>query len=221
MSSDVVAAFDMLLEALSEECKRAAEAIRELNLQGSFNEVQRLLAKAERLKQVSKEIERLRTVLESSGLLRPAQEYLPDKETPKEKLPKINEEFGTPGGFLDEIAPEENLIHNIFGPKARQTNRRKDEITPQREFRRPILEALGELGGRERTRQVLEVVYRRMEGKLTKSDRERLRSGDVRWRKFAQWERYCMARDGLLRRDSPTGIWELSEAGWAELRRLR
>jgi hypothetical protein len=29
-----------------------------------------------------------------------------------------------------------------------------------------------------------------------------------------------MVRDGLLRADSPQGIWELTEAGWMEAKKL-
>jgi len=34
-----------------------------------------------------------------------------------------------------------------------------------------------------------------------------------RWRNAAQWARNSMVQEGLLRDDSPRGIWEISEAG--------
>ena len=42
--------------------------------------------------------------------------------------------------------------------------------------------------------------------------------GNPRWRNAAQWARNSMIRDGRLKSDSPRGIWEISEAGRAELK---
>ena len=92
--------------------------------------------------------------------------------------------------------------------------------TPQRFFRPLILKALAEMGGQGRANEVLERVFRMAEPYLTPEDRERLRSGEVRWRRKANWERFVMVRDGLLRSDSPHGIWALSEAGWREANAL-
>jgi len=35
----------------------------------------------------------------------------------------------------------------------------------------------------------------------------------VRWRNTAQWCRHTMVQEGLLKRDSPHGIWEITEKG--------
>lgn len=85
--------------------------------------------------------------------------------------------------------------------------------TPQENFRRPILEALLELGGRAPMNEVLRRVEEKMREVLSEYDRQPLRSGQVRWRNTAQWARYTLVQDGLLRHDSPQGIWEVSEAG--------
>ena len=34
-----------------------------------------------------------------------------------------------------------------------------------------------------------------------------------RWRNAAQWARYSMVKKGLLKSDSPRGIWELTDKG--------
>lgn len=36
---------------------------------------------------------------------------------------------------------------------------------------------------------------------------------NLRWRNAAQWARQKMLNEGLLKNDSPHGVWEISEAG--------
>jgi hypothetical protein len=91
--------------------------------------------------------------------------------------------------------------------------------TPTAAFRQPILKALAELGGKGRAAEVLKMVETWMAGRLTSVDREWLpQGGDIRWRKKANWERYNMMKDGLVKPISPPtrGTWELTEKGWKE-----
>lgn len=87
--------------------------------------------------------------------------------------------------------------------------------TPEEAFRRPILEALVELGGKASMGQVLDLVEKKMGAKLTKYDFQPLPSDpkSIRWRNTAQWCRNSLVREGLMRSDSPYGIWEISELG--------
>ncbi len=83
----------------------------------------------------------------------------------------------------------------------------------------PILQSLVELGGRRETDTVLNLVEQKMKGVLRRADFEVLPSGiSVRWKNRAQWQRKNMVDQGLLRRDSPRGIWEITEDGrkWLE-----
>jgi restriction system protein len=81
--------------------------------------------------------------------------------------------------------------------------------------------ALAEMGGQGRAKEVLERVFEMAEPHLGPEDRSFLKtSNEFRWRRKANWERYLMVRDGLLRPDSPQGIWELTEAGWMEAKKL-
>jgi len=87
-------------------------------------------------------------------------------------------------------------------------------ITPQSDYCQPILQALVEMGGSARTSDILTRVEQLMRGKLKEVDYEPHRSdGTVRWSKSAQWARNRMAREGLLKADSPRGVWEISDAG--------
>lgn len=106
-----------------------------------------------------------------------------------------------------------SVLRRKYGLDGRQPPRaplRPKEKTPQRDYRAPILEALREMGGKGAKDDVLSAVEKKM--MLKPADYEVLSSGEVRWRKSAQWERHVMARrEGILKSDSPRGIWEISE----------
>ncbi|RMF85265.1 MAG: hypothetical protein D6736_17655 [Nitrospinota bacterium] len=87
--------------------------------------------------------------------------------------------------------------------------------TAEDAFRRPILEALVELGGRASIDEVLERVEHKMQGTLNKYDYQALPSDPraIRWRNTAQWCRNTLVREGLMRSDSPYGIWEIAVPG--------
>jgi hypothetical protein len=87
--------------------------------------------------------------------------------------------------------------------------------TPEEAYRKPILEALMELGGSAPVSEVLDKVELKMKDVLNAYDREPLPSDprSVRWRNTAQWCRTTLVREGLMKRDSPYGIWEISKEG--------
>jgi restriction system protein len=89
----------------------------------------------------------------------------------------------------------------------------RGERTPQKDFRKPILQALYEKGGSGKIAEVLARVEEIFGDNLTEADRATLKQGEIRWRNTAQWERNAMVRDGLLKEDSPRGVWELAEKG--------
>lgn len=89
--------------------------------------------------------------------------------------------------------------------------------TPQQLFKEPILKALYELGGSAECSEVLNRVGALMRGKLNEVDYQTLSDGKtLRWRKTAQWERNEMTNEGLIKKGSPRGIWELTAKGIAE-----
>lgn len=87
--------------------------------------------------------------------------------------------------------------------------------TPEDIFRVPILQTILAMGGSGRVRDVLAQVEASMRGTLTEVDYEPLPStpNTTRWYNTAQWARNSMAREGLLREDSPRGVWEITESG--------
>lgn len=93
--------------------------------------------------------------------------------------------------------------------------------TPETAYYQPILKALNESGGSARMNDVLVKVEQSMRGILKQVDYEPLASDPemLRWRNTAQWARNSMVKEGLLKPDSPKGIWEITDAGRMALRR--
>jgi hypothetical protein len=89
----------------------------------------------------------------------------------------------------------------------------RGERTAQEDFRPPILQALYESGGSGKTAEVLDRIGEILGSKLTNADRAELTHGEIRWRNTAQWERNVMVEEGLLKKNSPHGVWELTEKG--------
>lgn len=112
---------------------------------------------------------------------------------------------------LDKTTNRNNSISRI----ARGTK------TQQKAFREPILKTLYELGGSAEVSKVLERVEVLMKNVLKDVDYQLLPDGKTfRWRNTAEWERHDMVRDGLLSKNSPRGIWELTEKGAAAAEKI-
>jgi Mrr N-terminal domain len=89
-------------------------------------------------------------------------------------------------------------------------------FTPVHAYWRPILQVLVDMGGRGKRLKVVDAVGKVMEGVLTKADYGKLpKSGWTRWRNRVIWQASNMRQpdQGLIKGDSPRGIWEISDAG--------
>lgn len=214
MDDDVLTAFDALLGAMSSEKAQLADAVKEATLSAQFAEAQRLLAKTER-------VERL---MEQARRLREAWERLDETEDSFVAGEKPDTAIIGAERVDDEDAPELAVVEQLFGERRRRKRKLRPPVnkTPKQAYRVPILQALEQLGGRGRIDEVLNIVYEIMKTHLTEDDLKPLpEEGNVRWRNTAAWERYRMVNDGLLRDDSPRGIWEMTEKGRAYLERAR
>ena len=87
--------------------------------------------------------------------------------------------------------------------------------TPESAYRRPILQALVDLGGSSELHAVLNRVYEMMKSTLNSHDLAPLPSDGVtpRWQNTAQWARNALREGGYICSDSPHGVWEISEKG--------
>lgn len=100
--------------------------------------------------------------------------------------------------------------------KLRATKRKraaKGTILSEDAYEIPLLEVLAEGGGRVPTREAIEALGRKLDGRLQPKDREELSSGKVRWHNRAQFVRLRLVEAGDLIDDSPRGIWEISDQG--------
>ena len=84
---------------------------------------------------------------------------------------------------------------------------------PLREFVEPTLRVLQKMGGSGEADAVVERVERIMQPVLRDVDYEALSDGMPRWKKNVHWARWKMVQDGLMRRGSPRGLWEISKEG--------
>ena len=88
----------------------------------------------------------------------------------------------------------------------------------QRELEVPLLQVLDELGGEALPRDIYPKLAERYP-QLTEQDlQERMESGNVRWANHVQWVRERLKQNGELDGSVP-GVWKLTEAGRARLRR--
>lgn len=98
---------------------------------------------------------------------------------------------------------------------------RRGMRTREEAYVQPILKALLVMGGSGRMADVVDRVGVLMKGVLKQVDFEPLASDPdaPRWRNAAQWARWAMVKDGLLKPDSPKGTWEITDVGRRALER--
>jgi hypothetical protein len=110
-------------------------------------------------------------------------------------------------------SPGATHVSNVPTLMLGSTKSEKD-FTPVYEYWPAILESLVEFGGRAQRDKVITLVGEKLESKLTAADKQLLKSGmDVRWKNRVAWQRLNMVKQGLLRENSPRGIWEITDAG--------
>lgn len=92
---------------------------------------------------------------------------------------------------------------------------RRGMRTREEAYYGPILKVLAELGGSVRMSDVLDRVGAQMKNQLRAVDFEPLASDPdmLRWRNSAQWARYSMVKEGMLKAESPRGFWEITDKG--------
>ena len=100
------------------------------------------------------------------------------------------------------------------GPKVVRPPRAKSgSILHESAYEVPMLAIISEQGGRAATREVLDELGKRLADQFAEADHEELASGDVRWRNRAQFVRLRLIEQGDMVKDSPRGMWEISEQG--------
>jgi len=114
------------------------------------------------------------------------------------------------------------LGQNVVAPESKpptrpgkRTKKRRAQMLPKTSptvLREYLLYALKKLGGKARMSEVIDEMSQQLEGRLLPGDLALRKDGrTIVWQNNAAWERLKMRRDGILRDDSPTGIWELAK----------
>ena len=88
---------------------------------------------------------------------------------------------------------------------------------PQAEYEVPILESLVEMGGSAHSSRVVQLTGRKLKERLTPVDYTRVKSGETRWQNRARFARLMLKNRGEIAKDSPHGIWEITDAGRARV----
>ena len=88
-------------------------------------------------------------------------------------------------------------------------------ILPEERYELPLLRALVAAGGRAPYREIADFVGVELKDELMPADLEALNSGTIRWQSRLQFVRLRLIERGLLDRDTPRGVWGITDAGRA------
>ncbi len=198
-------AFSMLLEELKACLQRIHDAGARAFTQGYYTEIDRLKEQAERVRAL---IARAEVLEEDWAKVK--------NEHPPAITSKIKETEMVPGSTF-----RAGLSLPPIPPQSHPRKLAPGQRTPEEVYVIPILKALEEMGGQGRVSNILDRVLEQVRDRLTESDYGQLRSGEIRWRNAAQWARHTMVTSGLLSKDSPRGIWEITPQGREYLARHR
>lgn len=97
----------------------------------------------------------------------------------------------------------------------------RGECTTQAMYKLPLLESLVELGGAGTVSEVLDRVYEKMVKNMKQADFEYVPSGSLRWEKQVNWTRNGLKNMGFLRKNSPIGLWEITNRGRRYLEKMK
>jgi len=96
------------------------------------------------------------------------------------------------------------------GRRRKLTSSVRQPVTPTGAYEPLIIEALREFGGRAHVRDIKAWIERRLKDSFLPGDLATRADGKtVVWWNNAQWQRLKMVYKGILRSDSPRGMWEL------------
>ena len=186
---EVYIAFELLLEEIEKAVNMISNEVEQHLKAKDFDKVKTLAEYAERLKDLREKVKALQG------------EYQTIVRIFSEKIPTQVQR--------EQVKPTQVRKKKVKGKL------KKGLRTPEEQFIMPILESIIELGGRAKVRDVLERVHDKMKGILKEHDYQPLPSTpkEIRWKNTARRARQKMVEKGLLAKDSPRGIWEITEEG--------
>jgi hypothetical protein len=94
-----------------------------------------------------------------------------------------------------------------------------DALLSEKAYELPLLDVLDTAGGRLPTREAVAAVGKRVADQLMPMDHDVMDQGQERWESRVQFTRLRLVEAGLLEKNSPRGVWEISDAGRERLKR--
>lgn len=187
--STIGTAFEQLLDEMKRHIIIVREQIKDANDQHDFEQVAALAGVAQKLKNALDEIEVFASTV---AAIVPAVESLSIDTTQSQDSPQSATKKSAP------LAKGLRTPDTLYVPH--------------------LLAALNELGGHGTSHAVIDRVGQRMVSILNEYDYQMLASQPdmPRWRNAVAWVRQMLVDQGLLRKDSPHGTWELSDKGQAQ-----
>ena len=168
------------------------------NKQSQLREIARTIDKLDKSKiTIPDELRNLKTNLATD---------LAKQEEVVAKLTILLEGIKSTVHLLNEI-----LIKYKIKGKNRSTVRSFKPKTPKSVLREEIIKILKERRGSESVQNIINSIEKQLEGKLLPRDLETTSNGVIIWKNRVNWERHRMVKEGLLKNNSPRGIWELNE----------
>lgn len=148
-----------------------------------------------------------------------AEPFIDTPNTVLRRLLDLGETANDRLGLAEELKPERGGEGSRSRQRRRKTKRTRQPraktgtILAESEYEIPMLEVIVEHGGRAPAREVLDELETRLGSRLTDVDKQELASGNVRWRNRAQFVRLRLVERGDMVKDSPRGVWEVTEQG--------
>ena len=114
--------------------------------------------------------------------------------------------------FLDDIDSRFSFDTDDQGGNTPKKRRSRSPKTQPDTLRNLIITGLQKYGGSASKANIVEYVGTQLEGKLLPKDLEwREATNEYTWQNNVGWERNRMIQDGIMKSDTPHGIWELTE----------
>jgi hypothetical protein len=145
----------------------------------------------------------------------------PFVDTPNSVLRRLLDLGNAESSEAESVSPERERPRSEVKASRKKAERRRKKRTRapsgtllrQEEYELPLLQVLIDLGGSAAAGEVIELLGERLNENLKPADRERLDSGAVRWENRAQFVRFELVQRGDMKKDSPRGVWEISQQG--------
>lgn len=167
--------------------------------------------KKNQLREISRTVERL----ESSQVSVPSE--LRNLKTALITELSIEEETGDAiASLLGELLAIQSELQKRLPSMDRESKQRRrhprsgSPKTEKRVLRENLIKALKAHGGRATINDTLKWMREHLQHRFLPGDLETRASGEVVWENNTCWERYNLVQEGVLKSDSPRGIWELN-----------